>query len=289
MTTIDEKDTGEIRSLLTLLDDDDAVVYEMARIRLLEIGRTALSSLNPALFPEGTLLHERVSEVYETTVASQFREQLRSFMAKHPTIDDLEDAMILMARQRFPFLDAKSIHERLASMSAELRRRIDPQVSPVECVHAVSKYFGEELGFAGNKANYYDEQNHYLNRVLETQKGSPILLSILYMVVGKKINLPIEGIGLPGRFVVRFNYPQKPIYIDPFDRGKMLSRAECEMLIENSGRALSDDYFEPMSVARIMERVFRNLIISAEQKNDQSRAELFAGYIDIVTAKVYIG
>jgi regulator of sirC expression with transglutaminase-like and TPR domain len=288
MTTPADKELTEIKSLLTLLDDESEMIYVTARTRLLELGRTALPYLNPELFASGTLLHERAAEIYDATVAAQFREQLRSFMSKQPTIDDLEEAIILLARQRYPFLDAKPIQERIALMSSTLCLRIDTQASPVECVQTVSKYFGEELGFTGNLTNYYDEQNHYINRVIDTKTGSPILLSILYMIVGRKINLPIEGMGLPGRFIVRFNYPQKPIYIDPFDNGKILSRVECEQLIENSGRLVSEEYFEPMPLDRIMERVFRNLIIASEHKGNTARAELFAEYIDIVKAKVYI-
>ncbi|MGE5315988.1 MAG: transglutaminase family protein [Acidobacteriota bacterium] len=288
MTLPGDKGSSEIKSLLTLLDDENDMIYETARTRLLELGRIALPQLNPEHFTPGTLLHERVSEVFRTAVDSQFREQLRCFIAARPSIDDLEEAVILIAKQRYPFLDAKLIHERLAEMSRALRSRIDTQASPAECVQTVSLYFSDELGFTGNKSNYYDEQNHYINRVLETHRGSPILLSMVYMIVGRKINLPIEGMGLPGRFIVRFSYPQKPFYLDPFDRGKMLSRVECEQLIENSGHAVSEDYFKPMTLPRVMERIFRNLINAAEQKGEAERAELLASYIDIVNAKVYI-
>jgi regulator of sirC expression with transglutaminase-like and TPR domain len=288
MTLPGEKEMSEIKSLLTLLDDESDMIFETARTRLLDIGRIALPYLNPELFTHGTLMHARVSEIYEATVAGQFREQLRAFIAKNPSIDDLEEAIILIAKQRYPFLDAMAIHERLATMSRTLSSRIDTHASPVECVQTVTHYFCEEMAYNGNRDNHYDEQNHYINRVMDTRTGSPILLSILYMIVGRKINLPIQGIGLPGRFIVRFDYPQRPIYIDPFDRGRILSRIDCEQLIENSGRVMSAEYFTPMTVPRIMERVFRNLIIASEHKGDTERARVFAGYIDIVNAKVYI-
>lgn len=288
MTTLDDKEVTEIKSLLTLLDDENDMVYTAARTRLLEIGRPALQMLNPDLFIGLELMHQRVAEVVGTIVGTAFKDQLRAFVQKDPTIADLEEGIILIARQRYPYADVKLIQERLATMSRSLRSRIDTQASPIDCVQTVSKYFGQELDFTGNKEHYYDEQNHYLNRVMETKLGSPILLSILYMIVGHKINLPIQGLGLPGRFVIRFDYPSAPMYIDPFDRGKILSRVECEALIATSGHMPLDEYFQPMTTLKIMERVFRNIILACEQKGDATRAELFSHYIDIVNAKVYI-
>ena len=288
MTTLDDKGVTEVKSLLTLLDDENDMVYETARARLLEIGKPALSLLTPDAYSGQTVMQERVTEIIGTIITVWFQEQLRTFVYKNPAIGDLEEGILLIARQRYPFLDAKLLQERLAEMSRTLRSRIDTQASPVECVHTVSQYFGTELEFTGNKENYYDEQNHYLNRVMDTKRGSPILLSILYMIVGHKINLPIQGIGLPGRFVVRFEYPSAHMYIDPFDRGKILSRTECETLILQSGHMPSEEYFQPMTTVKIMERVFRNIILAHEQKGDAAKAELFSRYIDIVNAKVYI-
>ncbi len=288
MTTLDDKSMIEIKSLLTLLDDESAIVYEAVRARLLEIGKPGLPYLNPDLFTGQILMQQRAAEIVETIVSARFQDQLRSFVNKNPVIGDLEEGIILLARQRYPYADAMMIQERLTAMSRELRSRIDAQAPPLECVQTVSNYFGTELGFTGNTENYYDEQNHYISRVMESKLGSPILLSILYMIVGHKINLPIQGLGLPGRFIVRFDYPSTPVYIDPFDRGKILSRAECELLIANSGRMPLEEYFQPMTTLKIIERVFRNLILSCEQRGDPAKAELYSRYIDIVNAKVYI-
>jgi regulator of sirC expression with transglutaminase-like and TPR domain len=288
ITTLDEKGVSELRSLLTLLDDESSTVYDAARSRLLEIGKPALQYLNPELFIGQAVLHERTAEIVETIVGAWFKDQLRQFVQKNPVIGDLEEGMLLLARRRYPFADVKLMQERLAAMSQALRSRIDTQASPVECVQTVSRYFGHELEFVGNKENYYDEQNHYLNRVMETKLGSPILLSILYMIVGHKINLPIQGLGFPGRFIVRFEYPSTPMYIDPFDRGKILSRADCEALIAHAGQPALEEYFQPMTTVKILERVFRNLILACEHKGETARAELFSQYIDIVNAKVYI-
>ena len=288
MTMLDEKGVIEVKSLLTLLDDENEMVFETARRRLLEIGKPAVAYLNPDFFIGQTLLRDRAAEIVDTIIEAWFKEQMRLFCVRGPAPGDLEEGIILLARQRYPFTDVKQIQERLTAMSRALHSRIDTQALPIECVQAVSQYFGHDLDFTGNKENYYDEQNHYINRVMETKLGSPILLSIIYLIVGQKINLPIQGLGLPGRFIIRFDYPSAPVYIDPFDRGKLLSRAECEALIANSGRMPLEDYFTPMTTLRIIERVFRNLILSSEQRGDSSKAALFASYIDIVNAKVYI-
>lgn len=288
MNQPDEKTTSKIKALLTLLDDDNQMVFETARFRLLEIGKPVLQFLNPMCFPGETLLSQRAAEIADAIADAWFRQQLKIFVNSNPCIGDLEAGIILIARRRYPHTDAKMIQERLAAMSLALRSRIDMQSEPIECVQTVSRYFGRELEFNGNKEQYYDEQNHYINRVMETKLGSPILLSILYMIVGHKINLPIQGIGLPGRFIVRFDYPSTPMYIDPFDRGKILSRGECEALVANSGRMPLEEYFQPMTTLRIIERVFRNLIVSSEQRGDTAKAEIFSQYIDIVNAKVYI-
>ena len=91
----------------------------------------------------------------------------------------------------------------------------------------INHYLFDELGFTGNEENYYDPENSYLNRVMDQRTGNPINLCLLYMLLARRLRLPVAGIGLPGHFICRYQSTAAEIYLDPFNRGKFLTKADC--------------------------------------------------------------
>ena len=115
-------------------------------------------------------------------------------------------------------------------------RRIDFNETHKEILTTINNYLFDELGFSGDEENYYDPQNSYLNRVVDRRKGNPINLSLLYLLLARRLKLPVAGIGLPGHFICRYQSTSDEIYIDAFHDGKFLTKADCIWVNISSGR-----------------------------------------------------
>jgi regulator of sirC expression with transglutaminase-like and TPR domain len=157
---------------------------------------------------------------------------------------------------------AESLRE-LDALAEQARLRLAGLTQPREIVVAFNSYLFGEREFQGNTWQYNDPANSFLDRVLETHAGLPITLSVVYLEVGWRLGLPVAGVALPGHFLARFGAGTDAIFIDPFNRGRLWSRAECEAQITtfygSITRELIAQIMEPPSRRAILARILRNL------------------------------
>jgi regulator of sirC expression with transglutaminase-like and TPR domain len=174
---------------------------------------------------------------------------------------DLARAALLVAAEEEPGrCDVEENLRALESLGAEARARIAGGAGgPVE---SLNRYLFDELGFRGNEEDYYDPRNSLLHQVLARRTGIPITLSIVYMEVGRRAGLRVEGVGLPGHFVVRAGPPGGGmVLVDPFT-GKTVDEDECQQrldLIYGGQVTLGEEHLRPVSVRAILARLLGNL------------------------------
>ena len=140
---------------------------------------------------------------------------------------------------------------------------------------ALNHYLFQELGFRGNTEQYYDARNSYLNEVLDRRTGIPITLSLVYIEVGRRAGLEVEGVGLPGHFVVRVQTPARGLLVDPFHGGTLLSEKDCQERLDRifSGKVkLEPKMLRPCGHKDMVERVLRNLKAIHLRDEDKLRA-----------------
>ena len=179
----------------------------------------------------------------------------------------LLEAAVAIAQDEYPQLDTQSVLAEIDTLAARLKRRIPADAVPVQRLRWLNRYFFQELGFAGNVNDYYDARNSYLNAVLETRRGIPITLSVLYIELATQIGLTARGVSFPGHFLVKLKMPQGEVVIDPFT-GQSLSREELDELLVpyRKRQGLEGDFEVPLGLflqaapARdVLARMLRNL------------------------------
>ncbi|NDF00258.1 MAG: hypothetical protein EB034_18610 [Verrucomicrobia bacterium] len=126
-------------------------------------------------------------------------------------------------------------------------------------IGTINYYLFHDLGFSGNESAYYDPDNSYLNRVVDRRTGNPISLCVVYLAVAKRLQLPITGIGMPGHFVCRLQTSRGEVYIDPFRKGKLMTKGDCIKFLINSGHDFHDGFLAPVTPRRILLRICSNL------------------------------
>ena len=283
MIELNDKEVSEIKSLISLLDDEDESIYSVVRERLLSYKESALVFL-PFIEEKNTVAEKRLSEVRELLIRSSFKDQLRKVKRNEEGDIDLEEGVFLFARQRYIDLDVSPYIEQLNLFASELKAKISSVQDETEILRRVISFFSEEKLFVGNRQDYYSEENHYINRVLDTKIGIPLTLSVIYLLVGLRINLPLKGIGLPGHFILRFSFGSSHIYFDPFNAGKILSHSDCEAIVKNLGFNFIEAYLQPVSNRQILERMLRNIILTLEKKDGKDRIETIRQFIDTLNS-----
>lgn len=253
--------------------------------RLLTDGEPAVSGLRQRardLDRRAAQLRKLASEVHEASV----REQLKSLLAKPAAEVDLIHAALLIARLDNEDVDVAAYVAEVDRMSRELKDRAiqlaakdprDPTVAADSAADAGRKkldllrtYLFEEEGFHGSRGEYNHRSNSYLNEVLDDREGIPITLAVLFLELGRRIDLPLEGVGFPGRFLVRYVPAEgPPEYLDVFDGAKKLSETDLQGLaVEYAGRALEESDTTPSSKTAILLRMLSNLLNTARREED---------------------
>ncbi len=145
-------------------------------------------------------------------------------------------------------------------MGRELRGQIGSRVSAEETVKALNRYLFTEQGFKGNTKNYYELENSYLNRVIDRRTGIPISLSVVYLLIGKRLGLPVQGIGMPGHFLVKYEAEKYKIFIDCFNGGALLTEKNCARFLTEAGYGFEDRFLQSSPTRAILTRMIKNLL-----------------------------
>jgi regulator of sirC expression with transglutaminase-like and TPR domain len=183
---------------------------------------------------------------------------------------ELARACLLIAEDAYPGLDVESYVRELEALALRLRARLQGASGAEEKVIALNRFLFADLGYAGNAEDYYDPRNSYLNEVIDRRTGIPITLSVLYMELGRRIGLPLEGVSFPGHFLVRLRLRGGMLVLDPFSGGEPQSERD---LRERLTRVIPagatgpvpvaelplGQFLEPATHRQILARVLRNL------------------------------
>ena len=204
---------------------------------------------------------------------SDVGERLKALVA--PDHIDLARAALLIAEDEYPQLTAEPYLHRLDLFSEMVRDRLANETAAPVLLGEISKVLFDEEGFRGNTDAYYDPRNSFLNDVLDRRLGIPITLSIIYLEVGWRLGLPLEGVNFPGHFLVRYEGEAVRLLVDPFQGGQIRFEDEAQELLDRvyGGTVkLQETYLRPASKRDILVRLLTNLKTIYLNTRDDERA-----------------
>jgi len=183
---------------------------------------------------------------------------------------DLAHACLMIAEDAYPGLPVERYLGDIERLALRLRARMPQRSDAEERVAALNEFLYEELGFHGNTEDYYDPRNSYLNEVMDRRTGIPISLAVLYMVLGRRAGLPLEGVSFPGHFLVRLRLRTGVLVLDPFESGMPQSEADLRNRLQRVippgvagdvpvAELPLDQFLEAATNRQILARVLRNL------------------------------
>jgi regulator of sirC expression with transglutaminase-like and TPR domain len=176
---------------------------------------------------------------------------------------DLVRAALTIARAEYPHLDVEFYAGQVEEFARRVEFAVDDMSEPAEVIAGLNHILFEVAGFEGNREDYYDPRNSFLNDVLERRKGIPITLALIYMEVGRRIGFPLFGVGMPGHFLLKhYDIDGRETIIDCFNGGDILSPQDCQRRLDEiySGQmALRPEFLFAVSRRQILTRILNNL------------------------------
>jgi len=229
--------------------------------RLVPAGQASVAALRD----EADRLEQQAAAL-RTVAVQVHQQQVRALLADAVRGTDEEiplvRACLLLARLDNEDLDVAAYEQEVERLAAELKDSLPADASEAARIDRLNQYLFAERGFHGSRGDYYNRSNSYLNEVLDDREGLPLTLSVLYLALGRKLDLRLEGVGLPGHFMVRW-LPRKgqPVLIDTFDHGKKLTRKEAQAVIADVTEApLEDEHWQAVGNRAILLRMVQNLL-----------------------------
>jgi regulator of sirC expression with transglutaminase-like and TPR domain len=270
----------EVNSLIRLLDDPDAEVYEHVYQKLLSFGNEAIHYLESA-FGEAfdPIQQERIANLVHEIQFGTVKNDLKLWHQSGAF--DLLQGILVINRYQYPDLDEQKVINQIEAIKRDIWIQMMNEASPVEQVKLINHVFYSIHGFSGNTANHRDPQNSYISQVLETKKGNQISLAIIYSIIAQKLDIPVYGVNLPQHFILAYLDESREtefeggilFYINAFNKGFIFGRRDVDMFLKQLNLQFDKQFYEPCSNADIIKRVIRNLISAYEHLGSSDKVD----------------
>ncbi|HTH56325.1 MAG TPA: transglutaminase-like domain-containing protein [Cyclobacteriaceae bacterium] len=261
----------ELKALVSLLDDDDQQVIAHVEGKILSIGKDVIpfleheweSNLNPTV-------QSRIEELIHTLQYDVLRDRLKKWYEGKE--QDLLTGMWILATYQYPDLELEKLKQDLEQIYYETWLEFRPDLYPFDQVKVINSVLFNKLKFGANTKNFHSPGNSMINVVLESRKGNPITLCVIYMLVAQKLKLPVHGVNLPNLFILTYKDENHQFYINAFNRGLIFSKQDIENYIHELHLVPQSSFFEACSSLEIIRRALRNLVMSFEKIGEHAKA-----------------
>ena len=270
-------DHKRLRALIGLLDDPDDRVFNQVRDEIFSMGEDAIPDLERYWeFRHGEVdLQERLENLIHEIQFSTVKEGLEKWVQQP---DDLLQGAYLINKYQFPDLEKQDLIQGLDSIAKKIWLELSDNLSAERQVMIMNHFLFEDLGFKGNKKHFHNPQNSFLSEVLESKKGNPLSLSLIYILVAERLGIPIRGVNLPNHFIVAYCESLQPdseikFYLNPFSKGTWLTRKDLQSFLKQLEIEEQPAFFETCSNEAIIRRMVVNLIYSYSRLGYQDKID----------------
>jgi len=278
-------DSSNIQALIHLIDDPDDNIFLHVRDKLLQYGPDAIPYLENSWEEKdfGLIFHNRIENLIHEI---QFEEVKYQLILWQQSDKDLLQGAIIIAKYQYAGLEENDIYETIQHIRKDIWLEINPKQTAFEKVRVFNKIFFGKHRFHGDSKHFHSPLNSYINTVLESRKGNPLSLSIVYSIIAQSLDLPIHGVNLPNHFILAYmdesgvnqflenkNEHGVLFYINPFAKGSLFDDAEIKDFVAGLNLPLSREYFEPCSNTTILRRMITNLISSFQQVGNAEKVQ----------------
>ena len=216
-------------------------------------------------------LQQKIENIIHELNFSKVLERLERW--KNNDDRSLLEGLWIIATYQYPDLALEYLQKKIYDIYFDVWLEMRETIHPHDEVRLLNQVFFEKYKFAPNTKNFHSPTNSMLNQVLETKKGNPISLCIIYLLVAQKLGMKVYGVNLPNLFVLTYKNDKTQFYINVFNRGIIFAKKDIDDFIKQLNLEPKDIFYEPCTNLDIIRRVLRNLIISFEKSAEPEKAK----------------
>jgi len=260
----------EIKALISLLDDEDHEVIQHVEGKILSLGGNVIpfleteweESFNP-------ILQRKLEELIHELQLSIMNERLQAW--KNGGGLDLLEGMWILSTYHYPELSLENLKTTVEQLYYDIWIQFQEEMNPIDQIKRINSIFFGSMNFAANTKSFHSPSNSMINVVLENRRGNPITLCVIYLLIARKLGLPVYGVNLPNLFVLTYKSQNTQFYINVFNRGIIFSKTDIDHYIAQLNIKPKDIFYQPCTNLEIIQRVLRNLILSYEKTGEQEK------------------
>lgn len=280
------KNEQSIKALIRLIDDPDEKIFEHIRDELMSHGTAAIPFLETSWEEEdyGLLFQSRIENLIHEIQFDLIRTDLKIWI--NSTHKDLLEAALIISKFQYPNLDDQIVRNEIQKIRKDIWLEMNENQTAYEKVRVFNKIFYGKYHFTGNSKDFHSPLNSFINVVLESKKGNPLSLCLIYSIIAQSLDMPIYGVNLPNQFVLTYldednlnpfintdNVHGGLFYINAFSRGGIFDENEIKEFLKGLNKPESREYFEPCSNSSIITRMLTNLIASFQQSGSSEKVK----------------
>ena len=277
-------DIKELKALISLLDDSDNEIVNVVSSNLFDKGPEAIPELEKAW---ETTLNEQLQERLETVIQKiQFahaKKNLQSWIFSGA--EYIFEGAIYLAQFQFPEISFEQFDKEIDKIKQDVWLEINNNLTALEKIKIINYIIFEIHKFKRNSTNFYSPQNSYINQVLETKRGNPISLAIVYLAVAHKLNLPKNFILAYKDELRQYDSEDERedilFYINPYNKGAVLGKREIDYFIQQQQLEPRKEYYIPCTNKDIMMRLINNLILSYKKLDFIDKIEKLQEFLNL--------
>lgn len=254
-------------AIVKLLRDDDPETVRMVKEQLAQGGEEYIPNLRDLARMDDDQVSRHARDVMAEIASRNADDDFLLLCHFFNNDNDLERACWMLAQTLHPAVDIEAFETKVNQWGRQFLVRISGIVSNRQRVQALAEFMAGELCFRGNTDDYYCERNSLLPCVIDTRMGIPITLTILYRMVAARAGMRVDGLNLPGHFIARHG----EVLFDPFHRGRILTRADCEEILTRQNLKLRGSHLEAATPRQILVRVLANLLYVYDLQKDTAK------------------
>ncbi len=276
--------SNEVSALISLIEDPDENIYAHVRHELISHGENVLAALefHWQNSNHGPLFLERIEELIGTIHYDSLYRRLKNW--KNQENPDLLEGALLLNRYQYPGFDESELKKEFMKVRRDIWLELNDNLTALEKVKVLNKIIFEIHEFTGNTKSINSPQNSYINNVIETKKGNPITLGIIYLSVCEKLGIPVYGVNVPAHFILGFS--EKPndvlFYLNVFNKGSVFFKPDIDKFLEQLKTEPKKEYYIPCDTITIIKRLIQHLIYTYDNLGYLDKKEELTELLNIL-------
>ena len=254
---------SELRALISLLDDPDDIVFDEIKNKLISYGDNVIPHLEDAWENSfDHLLQDRIEDIIHELQFIAIKNELKAWNTSEDK--NLLNGATIIAKYQYPDLDADKITNYVNQVKQDVWLELNENLTALEKIRVLNRIIFDIHGFYGNTKNINSPQNSYINNVIDTKKGNPITLGIIYLAICQQLNIPLHGVDVPGHFILAYAEQKDTVlfYLNVFNRGTVFGREDIDKFLDQLGKEKEEKHYQPCDNLAIIKRLIQHLVFT---------------------------